>query len=157
MLPQLKSIGFATAVCLAACLSSAQAQPASPRMNPRAVAVTSDAPVTTVEAVRFAGQAVINSRMAPDPDFGQPSLIMLFDLSGVVGTGAQSGTRYIIPAQEYVVRPHVANQVVEFVFPMTPDVNQPVTAARTGLARFVLNVDLATGDVTSNAAVFSAR
>lgn len=157
MLAHLKPIGIAAAISLAAWLSGAQAQPISPRMNQKAVAVVSGTPVVSVEAVKFTGQALISSRMAPDREFGRPSLIMLFDMSGVAGVGAQTGTRYILPAQEYVILPHVSNQVVEFVFPMTPDVNQPVTAARTGLARFVLDVDLATGDVTSIASVLSAR
>ena len=153
----LKTIGIGTAISLAAWLSSAQAQPTPPRMNQKAVAVTSDTPVASVEAVKFSGQALISSRMAPDREFGRPSLVMLFDMSGVVGVGAQTGTRYILPAQEHVIQPHAANQNVEFVFPMTPDVNQPITAARTGLARFVLNVDLATGTVTSIASVLNAR
>ena len=127
------------------------------RMNSKAVAVTSNGPVTNVEAVNFVGSAVVNSRLTPDPDFGSPSLVMQFDLTGVTGTGAQSGIKYVLTSQEHVVRPHASNQNVEFTFPMATDENAPISKVRTGSARFVMNVDLGTGLITSLNAVMTAR
>ena len=127
------------------------------RMNAKAVAVTSNGPVTNLEAVNFVGAAMVNSRLAPDPDFGTPSFVMQFDLTGVTGTGAQSGIKYVLTSQEHVVRPLASNQDVEFTFPMATDDNSPISKVRTGSARFVFNVDPATGLITSLNAVMTAR
>ena len=78
-------------------------------------------------------------------------------MTGITGVGAQSGTRYVATSQEYVVRPHVPHQNIEFTFPMTPDTNAPIEQVRTGTARFVMNVDLVTGTVTSLAASLTPR
>jgi hypothetical protein len=149
---------LAGALCLLAPMLlaplSAQAQN---RMNPKAVAVTSNGPVTNVEAVKFAGAAVVNSRLVPDPDFGHPSLLMQFDLTGVTGTGAQSGIKYVLTSQEHVIRPFAPNQNVEFTFPMATDENAPIAKVRTGSARFVMNVDPSSGVITSVNAVMTAR
>ena len=125
------------------------------RMNPKSVAVTSNAPVTNVEAVKFVGMAVVTSRVVPDPDFGRPSFVMQFDLTGVTGTGAQSGIKYVLTSQEHVIRPLAPNQNVEFTFPMATDDNAPMAKVRTGSARFVMNVDPATGLITSVNAVMT--
>lgn len=160
MFKTFKILGTAAALSLAVLLPTAHAQSlqAQGRMNKNAVAVTSNAPVTTtVEAVLFSGQAIVNSRMSPDPTYNRPSLILDFDLSQVVGVGAKSGIRYILPAEEYVIRPHASNQVVELTFPMTTGPDAPLANARTGHARFAMNVDTTTGVITSLAAVFTAR
>ncbi|MCY7301407.1 MAG: hypothetical protein LH616_19630, partial [Ilumatobacteraceae bacterium] len=129
-----RSSGIVIALCLAALppLTSAQSTTSSPgrgvatsqlattsqgRMNQFAVAATSNAPVSGVEPVQFSGQAIINSRMVPDPDFGKPTFILLIELAGVTGVGAQSGTRYVLSSQEHSIRPHAANQNVTFIFP----------------------------------------
>ena len=127
------------------------------RMNTKAVAVTSNGPVTNVEAVNFVGTAVVNSRLAPDPDFGRPSLLMQFDLTGVTGTGAQSRIKYVLTSQEYVIRPLAPNQNVEFTFPMATDENAPISKVRAGSARFVMNVDTVSGLITSVSTVMTAR
>jgi len=154
-----KILGIVSALSLAALLptSHAQSLQAQGRMNKNAVAVTSNAPVTAVEAVIFSGQAIVNSRMSPDPTYNRPSMILDFDLSQVTGVGAKSGITYILPAQEYVIRPHASNQVVELTFPMTTGPDAPLANARTGHARFAMNVDTTTGVITSLTAVLTAR
>ena len=151
-----KVFRLAAALCLAAPMLLAPL-PASAqnRMNPKAVAVTSNAPVTNVEAVNFVGAAVVTSRLVPDPDFGRPSFVMQFYLTGITGTGAQSGIKYVLTSQEHVVRPLAPNQNVEFTFPMATDDNAPIAKVRTGSARFVMNVDPATGLITSVNAVMT--
>ena len=149
---------WVTTLCLAALIlfASLPAQ-AQNRMNSKAVAVTSNGPVTNVEAIKFIGAVVVNSRVAADPDFGRPSLVMDFDLTGVTGTGAQSGIKYLLTSQEHVIRPLAPHQNVEFTFPMATDENAPISKVRVGSARFVMNVDLKTGLITSLNAVMTAR
>lgn len=145
-------------LCIAALLSLAPplAQ-AQNRMNAKAVAVTSTAPVAEVEAVNFSGQATVYSRLASDREFGKPSLVLLFDLTGVTGVGAQSGIRYVLTSQEHIILPHASTQIVEYIFPMATDENAAIVNVRTGSARFVMNVDMATGVVTSVTSVLTAR
>ena len=165
---------IAAVLCVAALLPlislSAQAQN---RMNAKAVGVISEATVgngvgngagngvgngnTNNEVIRFEGAAVVNSRMAADADFGKPSLIMLFDLTGVTGTGAKSGTKYVLTNQEYIIRPLAMHHNIEFTFPMTTEEDAPIEKARVGSARFVMNVDLGTGAITSLNAVMKAH
>ena len=158
MLHLFKGLRAAAILCLATLLPlaplTAQAQN---RMSSKAVAVTSIGPVTNVEAVNFEGLAVVNSRLAADPEFGSPSLVMLFDMTGVTGTGAQSGIKYVLTSQEHVIKPHASNQNVEFTFPMATDPNAPIAKVRIGSARFVMNVDLGTGSITSINAVLTPR
>ena len=160
MLHTLSGLRVASAIFLATLLPLAQAQSVqgTVRMNKNVTSVTSLAsPVLAVEGILFSGQATVNSRLAKDPDFGRSTLIMLIDMTGVVGVGAQSGTRYVLSSQEYIVRPHVANHNIEFTFPMVTDENAPIGLVRTGSARFVMNVDLGTGDITSLASSLTPR
>ena len=158
MLHHFKLLRTASALCLAASMVLAPlTASAQNRMNPKSVAVTSNAPVANVEAVKFIGAAVVTSRVVPDPDFGRPSFVMQFDLTGVTGTGAQSGIKYVLTSQEHVVRPLASNQNVEFIFPMATDPNAPIANVRTGSALFVMNVDLVSGLITSVNAVMTAR
>jgi hypothetical protein len=113
--------------------------------------------VTAVEPVLFSGRAIVKSRMVPDPLSNQPSLLLDFDLTQVVAVGTTSGISYILPAEEYVIRPHATNQRVELTFPMVTNPNEPLAKARTGTARFAMNVDATTGAITSSTAVFTAR
>lgn len=158
MLYHFKLLRTASALCLAASMVLAPlTASAQNRMNPKSIAVTSNAPVGNVEAVKFIGSAVVTSRVVPDPDFGRPSFVMQFDLTGVTGTGAQSGIKYVLTSQEHVVRPLASNQNVEFIFPMATDPNAPIANVRTGSALFVMNVDLVSGLITSVNAVMTAR
>lgn len=158
MLHILKARRVTVALCLAALmpLASLSAQ-AQNRMNPKTVAVTSSGPVVNVEAVQFVGLAVVNSRLAADPEFGRPSLVLQFDMTGVTGTGAQTGIKYVLTSQEHVIRPLTPNQNIEFTFPMATDENALIAKVRTGSARFVMNVDIATGLITSMNAVLTPR
>jgi hypothetical protein len=158
MLHYFKVRWTASALCLTALMVLAPLPAlAQNRMNSKAVAVTSNAPVTKVEAVNFVGVAVVTSRLVPDPDFGRPSFVMQFDLTGVTGTGAKSGIKYVLTSQEHVIKPFASNQNVEFIFPMATDDNAPIAKVRTGSVLFVMNVDPASGLITSVNAVMTAR
>lgn len=160
MLATVRTFGIALAISLAALPPLAGAQSVTPpqmRMNQTAVGVTSTAPVNGVEPVQFSGQALIKSRLAPDVEFGKPTFVMLVDLTGITGVGAQTGTKYILSSQEYIVRPHAASQSVELTFPMATGPDATIDRVRTGSARLVMNVDVGSGAITSTAAALSAR
>lgn len=161
MINYLHAHRIAAVLCIAVTLPLASmSTQAQNRMNPKAVGVMSQGNAGNagnVEAIRFEGQAVVNSRLAADPDFGNPTLIMLFDLTGVTGTGAQSGTKYVVTSQEHIIRRFAPHQNIEFTFPMVTDEDAPIAKARVGSARFVMNVDPGTGEVTSLNAVLTPR
>ena len=97
------------------------------------------------ETVSFSGDAKVNTRLAPDPDFGAPSLLMSIDLSGISGVGRWSGARYVISGPEIVQKRLAPSYAVEITFPFA----RSGGAARTGIASFALSVNTATGAVTS--------
>jgi hypothetical protein len=100
------------------------------------------------ESVSFSGSAKVGTRLAPDPDFGSPSLILSIDLSGVSGVGSSSGAKYVISGPEIVQKRHAAVQDIEITFPFVKS-GMTGMSARSGVASFGLTVDLTTGAVTS--------
>ena len=154
-----KSPRVALVLCLAAMLPTSQAQvvKGTVTMATTTIAVVTLGPiVSTVEALQFSGSAVIKSRMVPDPAFGKPSLILLFDMSGVSGR-SRSGLLFQALSQQYVIRPHQPTQNVEFTFPLAILPAAPLSLVLTANARFALNVDLGTGAITSVAATVAPR
>src|SRR5687767_3317748 len=100
------------------------------------------------ESVSFSGQAKVSSRLAKDPDFNKPRLVLMIDLSGIAGVGSTTGASYVVYGPEMVQRPVAASHSVEFTFPFK-DVKSPTQmTARTGVASFVLDFDVNTGAVT---------
>lgn len=96
------------------------------------------------ESVSFSGQAKVSSRLAPDPDFFKPRLVLSIDLSGVAGVGSTSGAKYVISGPELVQRSVAASHTIEITFPFRRSGAEP----RTGVASFALDFDTATGAVT---------
>ena len=101
----------------------------------------------TPESVTFSGSARVASRLAPDPDFNRPRLVLRIDLSGVSGLGT-SGAKYAISGPELVAREVAASHAVEFTFPFKASTAGSGTTARTGVASFMLDFDTGTGAVT---------
>jgi hypothetical protein len=99
------------------------------------------------ESVSFSGQAKVNSRLAPDPVFNTPKLVLTVDLTGVSGVGSSSGAKYVISGPEIVQRGVAASHAVEIVFPFVKS-GMSLSAARSGVASFALNFDVNTGTVT---------
>jgi len=107
------------------------------------------------ERVLFWGQARINSRLAPDPDFHRPSLVLTIDLTGVSGVGS-SGTKYVISGPEIVQRGLAASHLVEITFPFFQSGTTGISSAQSGVASFALSFDLNTGAVmTATASIAS--
>ena len=101
------------------------------------------------ESVSFDGDAKVSTRLAPDPDFGVPSLVISIDLTGVSGQGSRSDARYVIAGPEIVQKRLAASYTVDITFPFYRSGTDGTSGARTGAASFALNVNTATGAVTS--------
>ena len=99
------------------------------------------------ETVVFSGAARVESRLAKDPDFSRPKLVIYIDLSGVSGVGSLTKKQYVIQGSEILQRRLSGSQQVEFTFPFV-ERGSP-TSVRSGVAAFALNVDTKTGAVTS--------
>ncbi len=96
------------------------------------------------ESVSFTGQARVTSRLAKDPDFGSPRLVLTIDLGPVAGTGSASGRKYVISGPEIVQRRVATSHAVQFTFPFIGGNELP----RSGLASFALDFNPDTGAIT---------
>ena len=136
----------------------ATAQLGAESLNPAPEpAQTSLVPVVGVvtgspESVSFAGNAVVSSRLAPDPDFNRPRVVLTIDLTGVPGVGSVTGAKYVISGPEVTHRGVAASHTVEFTFPFKSSVSTSAVTARTGVASFVLDFDVNTGAVIAASA-----
>jgi hypothetical protein len=101
------------------------------------------------ESVGFSGQVRIRSVLVRDPDFNRPSLLVMFDLSGVAGVGSSSNAAYVIPTRDLVQRHVAGSQLLEIAFPFLKSGATDLTSARAGVASFALEFDVDTGAVTS--------
>jgi len=97
------------------------------------------------ESVTFSGQATVSSRLAPDPDFFKPRLVLSIDLSPVAGVGSNTGAQYVISGPELLNRDVAVSHTIEITFPFRGGSS---SAPRTGVASFVLDFDPNTGAVT---------
>lgn len=95
------------------------------------------------ESVKFSGQAKVASRLARDPDFHSPRLVVSIDLSEVGGVGSTTGATYVIAGPELVQKRVAAAHTIEITFPFQARGTRP----RTGLASFALDFDTASGAV----------
>ena len=100
------------------------------------------------ERVQFYGKARVTSRLAPDPDFNSPTLVLTIDMTPVIGIGAQSFDRYFVPSPEIIQRRVASSHDIIFSFPFLED-SQEGLQARAGKANFSLSFDVNTGEVTA--------
>jgi hypothetical protein len=103
----------------------------------------------TPESVSFSGTAKVATRLAPDPDFGSPSLVVTIDLTGISGVGSSTRTKYSIGGPEIVQKRLAPSYVVDITFPFYKSGTNGTSDARSGQASFSFNVDSATGAVSS--------
>jgi hypothetical protein len=103
------------------------------------------------ESVVFTGQAKINSRLARDPDFNSPKLVLIIDLRGLSAVGSSTRSKYVISGPELVQRRFAATQDVEIAFPFAKGDFTAISAAQTGVASFALDFDLTNGAITKGA------
>ena len=103
------------------------------------------------ESVAFDGKARVVSRLAPDPDFHSPRLVLQIDMTKVDGTGRSSGAQYIVQAEEVVQRRVASSHVVTFSFPFL-EKGKHILEARSGKVSFNLSFDVDTGAITQASA-----
>lgn len=101
------------------------------------------------ESVSFDGDAKISTRLAPDPDFGAPGLVISIDLTGISGDGSRSDARYVISGPEIVQKRLAASYTVDITFAFYKSGTDGTSGARTGLASVALNVNTTTGSISS--------
>jgi len=101
------------------------------------------------ESVVFLGLAKVDSKLAPDPDFNRPSLLVTIDLTGLTGVGSSTKAKYVISGPELVQRSVAAAHLVEFTFPFARSGAMNLGSAQSGVASFALGFDPNTGAVTS--------
>ena len=100
------------------------------------------------ETVNFSGQAKVSARVVTDPDFGgQPTVVLSIDMSGVSGTGASTGKKYVVSAQETMNRHLNAADLVQVTFPFYQS-GASGTTARIGAASFSLGYNVGTLKLT---------
>jgi hypothetical protein len=109
------------------------------------------------ERIEFTGNAKLTSALDRDTANKRPTVELVVDLTGITGKCADTGTSYTIAAQDIVTLPHKNNLQIDVVFPMVPSVDAPLSAVRTGLASFAVNVDIATGNITGANGTLSTR
>jgi hypothetical protein len=101
------------------------------------------------ESVVFSGTASLNSRLAPDPDFGKHKVVLIIDLRSVSGVGSSTLSKYVISGPDIMHRRLGATDLVDITFPFLPEGSEDTGAARPGLASFTLSFDTNTGAVTA--------
>jgi hypothetical protein len=100
------------------------------------------------ESVNFSGQATVESKISPDPDFNRPTLALTIDLSRVRGEGSFTRARYVITGPEQMNRSVSVSHFLEFSFPFVKS-GDDLSTTRAGTATFALTVDPVTGAVSS--------
>jgi hypothetical protein len=101
------------------------------------------------ESVAFSGKAVVSSRVL-DPTVvgGVAAVVLQINLTAVSGVGTSTKTKYVITGPEIPFRKFIGSDTLEITFPFYASGASPNTA-RTGVASFTLNYNLATGVLTS--------
>ncbi len=99
------------------------------------------------ESVSLSGTAEIRSALVTNDPGTPPDVILRIKLLDVSGPG-QSGTTYIAPAENIIVRPLGPTDFIEMVFPFFPSGSGGHLKARSGRVTFTLGFDVQTGDLT---------
>lgn len=108
------------------------------------------------ESVALAGTIEIASLLVTDTNGSSPKERLSVKLVGVVGAGLQTGAKYVASGEENLVRPVIASDHIEIMFPFFPATVDGPLSARTAAASIVLTYDLLTGGITKATASFSA-
>lgn len=98
------------------------------------------------ESVKFSGQALVSSRLAPDPDFNAPSFLLSIDLSEVVGKGQSTNKDFVAPTPTRVQRRVSASHLIEVTFPYK-ERGKSDLEAKSALASFTLDFNVNTGEI----------
>ena len=88
------------------------------------------------ESVKFSGTAKVGTRLAPDPDFGAPQLVVSIDLTSVTGVGSSTRTKYVIGGPEILQKRLAPSYTLDLTFPFYKNGTDGTTDARAGAATF---------------------
>lgn len=148
-------------LALAFAAGQASAQTLSGTMYERSVPVYSISSTSLLfgELVTFSGTAIVRSRLATDPTGGQPVMVYQLDLSGVSARGLLSFKSYKVVSDETVMQPPLSGTSFDYLFPFDSNGTFGLSLAQTrmGTANVSLNVNTATGAVTSATIGLQAR
>ncbi|HKB39836.1 MAG TPA: hypothetical protein VKD72_25600 [Gemmataceae bacterium] len=113
-------------------------------------------PVTgaSTESVKFSGRAQITARVAEDPDFRTPPIVLLtIDLNGVNGVGAATKQKYVTTNRTVVQRRLVsASDTVRISFPYWRNGVAETGKGPAGTMTISLTYDLTARTLTAAAA-----
>jgi hypothetical protein len=107
------------------------------------------------ESVALAGTIQITNMLVTDTNGSSPKERLSMKLVGVSGAGVVTGVKYVASGEENLVRPLVASDHVEVMFPFFRATAEGPLTARTAAASMVFNFDLLTGAITKVTASFS--
>lgn len=147
------SIAAAAAALLLLASGAARGQTVEGQFAVRSVPVFSISSTSLLfgETVVFSGNAVVKSRLATDPDTGVPSMIYQVNLGGVTARGLLSLRTFRVVCEETSIQPPTASTSFSHVFPYDSNgtFGLSLPATRYGTANYALNLDPATGTVSS--------
>jgi hypothetical protein len=107
------------------------------------------------ESVALAGTIQIANMLVTDTNGSSPKERLSMKLVGVSGAGVVTGAKYVASGEENLVRPLVASDHIEVMFPFFRATADGPLTARTAAASMVFNFDLLTGAITKATASFS--
>ena len=107
------------------------------------------------ESVALAGTIEIANVLVTDTNGSSPKERLSLKLVGVSGAGVVSGAKYVASGEESLVRPLVASDHIEVMFPLYRATADGPLSARSVAASIVFNFDLLSGAVTKVTASFS--
>jgi hypothetical protein len=107
------------------------------------------------ESVALAGTIEIASLLVTDTNGSSPRERIALKLVGVSGAGVVTGAKYVASGEENLVRPLVASDQIEVMFPFFRATVDGPLSARSAAASMVLNFDLLSGTITKATATFS--
>ena len=107
------------------------------------------------ESVALAGTIEIANTLVTDTNGSSPKERLSLKLVGVSGAGVVTGAKYVASGEESLVRPLVASDHIEVMFPFFRATADGPLSARPVAASMVFNFDLLTGTITKATASFA--
>ncbi len=118
------------------------------------------------ENVEFSGLAKVHSKLAPDPDFYRPTLLLSIDLSAMTGVGSSTRNKYTVAGPENVQRSVAGSHFIEFTFafasidstnPASEQARGDFSRRGSGLDNEAINLDFPQSGLESPALGFERR
>jgi hypothetical protein len=102
------------------------------------------------EAVSLSGPVSVTASYIPDPAGGQATMAYFIDATQITGTGASTGSTYVVATgQANSTRPFATSDTIQVTMPFYPNTEGGFLSSRTMLLTLNVNVDAVTHAVTS--------